>query len=160
MAEPADEKQSQRVTRRRFFQLAGTAACAVAGGGASALSVDYLRPRVLFEPRTDFVVEQAEALAPGQVLTEEAHQVYVLRSQEGFWSLSSVCTHLGCITRHQPGAKVIACPCHGSRFSLEGDVLAGPAPRPLRWLQMARSAKDEITVDTSIEVPYGTIFKL
>ena len=42
----------------------------------------------------------------------------------GVYALSAVCTHLGCITRYLSDENVIACPCHGSRFDLEGNVVA------------------------------------
>ncbi|MFQ5766536.1 MAG: ubiquinol-cytochrome c reductase iron-sulfur subunit [Acidobacteriota bacterium] len=146
--------------RRRFCQWLGAAACATASAGAGLLSVDYIDPRVLFEPPTRFTLEPPEAVAVGSVLVDESHHVYVLRSSQGFWALSSVCTHLGCITRYRPEERIIACPCHGSRFSLDGEVTAGPAPRPLRWLQMDLSPKGEITVDTAAEIPLGTVIKL
>jgi menaquinol-cytochrome c reductase iron-sulfur subunit len=41
------------------------------------------------------------------------------------------CTHLGCAYHWDEGVKQFACPCHSSFFSVEGKVLAGPAPRPL-----------------------------
>ena len=100
------------------------------------------------------------ALAVGSVVTDEEHRVIVARKSDGFRALSSVCTHRGCITRYQPDAEVIACPCHGSRFSLDGEVIGGPAPRPLHWLEMSVSDKGLITVDTAVEVPQGTVFKL
>jgi len=44
-------------------------------------------------------------------------------------TLSSICTHAGCTVRF--AATGLSCPCHGSRFSLEGTVTRGPATRPL-----------------------------
>lgn len=146
--------------RRLFCQAAGLSACAVASGGTGLLSVDFLRPRVLFEPPTVFSVGLPDSMNVGSVITSEQHRVFVMRRGDGFRALSSVCTHLGCITRYQPDENIITCPCHGSRFTLDGDVIAGPAPRPLHWLQMSLSDKGLITVDTAQEVPQGMSFKL
>jgi nitrite reductase/ring-hydroxylating ferredoxin subunit len=46
---------------------------------------------------------------------------------------SARCTHLGCRLTEARG-EVIVCPCHGSRFRLDGSVEAGPASRPLERL--------------------------
>jgi cytochrome b6-f complex iron-sulfur subunit len=148
------------MTRRNFFQIAGVSACTLFAGGSAALGIDFINPRVIFEPSTQFSLIPPGSMEPGQVQTVEAHRVYVMRLTDGFRALSSVCTHLGCITRFQPDSKTIACPCHGSRFDLNGDVLAGPAPRPLHWLEMDVSPKGLITVDTAMEVPQGTIYRL
>ena len=41
------------------------------------------------------------------------------------------CTHLGCAYHWDDQIKNFICPCHTSTFSIDGEVLAGPAPRPL-----------------------------
>jgi cytochrome b6-f complex iron-sulfur subunit len=49
----------------------------------------------------------------------------------GFLAFSRVCTHLGCLVRFDPERQVFICPCHGSTFDLDGNVISGPPPKPL-----------------------------
>ena len=154
-----DDEQPPILSRRNFFAVTGLTACGMVSGGAGVVFVDFLKPRVLFEPPTAFSAGPPDAIAVGSVVTNVEHRAYVIRLAEGFRALSAVCTHLGCITRHQPDRNIIACPCHGSQFTLAGEVVAGPAPRPLRWLQMRLSEKGELIVDTAAEVPAGTTYR-
>lgn len=54
----------------------------------------------------------------------------VIHQKQKVKVLSSHCTHLGCIINKVENGKLI-CPCHGSEFDLDGDVVKGPAYKPL-----------------------------
>jgi Rieske Fe-S protein len=58
--------------------------------------------------------------------------VVVRTSDTTLVALSNICTHQGCEVRYDRTAKVLNCPCHGSRFSLAGSVLRGPAASSLK----------------------------
>ncbi len=45
---------------------------------------------------------------------------------------SAHCTHMKCPLAYNAEEKSFDCPCHGSRFAMDGSVLNGPAPRPLK----------------------------
>ena len=57
----------------------------------------------------------------------------VVQEQNAVAVYSSHCTHLGCRINRVEGNQLV-CPCHGSRFNLEGDVLHGPALHGLQPL--------------------------
>lgn len=49
---------------------------------------------------------------------------------------SAVCPHLGCILQWNGEEKSFDCPCHGSRFTKEGDVVNGPAGEGLKMMEV------------------------
>ncbi len=68
-------------------------------------------------------------------ITYKGRPAVVLQTSPGqFVALSAVCTHLGCIVKWQPEKNEFLCPCHGGRFSPQGEVLGGPPPKPLEAL--------------------------
>lgn len=60
-------------------------------------------------------------------------QIGILNGQDGIKVLSISCTHLGCILNVENDKFV--CPCHGSMFDLKGNVLKGPALKPLKNIE-------------------------
>jgi cytochrome b6-f complex iron-sulfur subunit len=117
--------------RRRFLKvLTGACLGAVAAGGG-VIGWRYLWPPVLFELPSRFRAARLSELESSRILFKRKQAIYLVRDGEGVFAQSAVCTHLGCLTRPTPTGDGFFCPCHGSRFALDGSVLAGPAPRPL-----------------------------
>jgi len=64
----------------------------------------------------------------GAVMRDGAAPVAVYRDEQGrVHRRSAVCTHAGCIVRWNSSDAHWECPCHGSRFSPQGEVVGGPA---------------------------------
>ena len=145
--------------RREFLTQVAIGACALTGACAAVTILDYLEPKVLFEPPTTFRAGNLADFPEGTLRFNQEQKVYLIGSQAGIFALSAVCTHLGCITRPVSSEGIIACPCHGSRFDLEGNVIQGPAPRPLPWLEVSADAGGNLTVDTSVVIPHGKALK-
>jgi len=57
-------------------------------------------------------------------------EVIVNRVNDRYTVMSARCTHLGCIVDKMKDNELV-CPCHGSKYSLDGKVLSGPATRDL-----------------------------
>lgn len=68
----------------------------------------------------------------GAIMQSGASKVAVYKDKHGkLHELSAVCTHLGCIVQWNSGENSWDCPCHGSRFDLDGRILNGPAIKSL-----------------------------
>ena len=82
--------------------------------------------------------------APGDL----AFGGFVVKDLQGKTNVFAInCSHLGCSIALNPEAKTFDCPCHGSRFHLDGTVLHGPAADPLSHLTWKQGVDA-----TSIEV--------
>lgn len=77
----------------------------------------------------------AASLAHGEgavVTVAEGRRAATYRDGDGgLHAVSPRCTHLGCEVRFNPAERSWDCPCHGSRFDVDGRVLEGPAVKPL-----------------------------
>ena len=70
--------------------------------------------------------------------------------RKGILAIYKVCTHLGCLYEWVPMTGRFECPCHGSKFALSGDYLAGPARRSLdRFVIQAVGPDGTVIVETS-----------
>ncbi|WP_343537785.1 FAD-dependent oxidoreductase [Sphingobacterium thalpophilum] len=67
-------------------------------------------------------------LNEGKVVSYHNEQIAVYRDQTGMLHLlSPTCPHMGCMVNWNPAEKSWDCPCHGSRFDIDGKLLNGPA---------------------------------
>ena len=84
-------------------------------------------------------IQRGEAVEPaelepgeGRVVRLEGRPVAAYRDEGGvLHAVSAVCTHMGCIVAWNSAETSWDCPCHGSRFDVDGRVLQGPAVRDL-----------------------------
>jgi menaquinol-cytochrome c reductase iron-sulfur subunit len=80
-----------------------------------------------------------------RVLTEKRTAWVVKGADNKIVAFGPQCTHLGCAYHWDAGAKEFQCPCHNSFFSIQGQVLAGPAPRPLdRYVTQVKANRLQI----------------
>lgn len=68
----------------------------------------------------------------GQILNRE-EKIIVVRNPENakIIALNATCPHLNCLVEWEAKDKNIKCPCHGSRFAPDGELLKGPAGKDL-----------------------------
>ncbi len=137
----------KEVTRREFLNELTIGGMGIAGLGGIALTYQYLSPNVLFEPSTTFRAGNPDLYPANSVTFLQEQQVYIVRTGDGFFAVSAICTHLGCVTQWKPEANMIACPCHGSKFEPNGKKIEGPAPRPLPHFSVTLTADGELLVD-------------
>jgi glycine/D-amino acid oxidase-like deaminating enzyme/nitrite reductase/ring-hydroxylating ferredoxin subunit len=79
-------------------------------------------------------VDSVEELKPGEggILRDGLSKIACYRDENGkLHKRSAVCTHMGCVVRFNSLEKTWDCPCHGSRFSTDGEPINAPAMTPL-----------------------------
>jgi nitrite reductase/ring-hydroxylating ferredoxin subunit len=142
------EQEGSRMGRREAALLfLGWLGSIGSVGALLAASLRGLAPNLLDEPSQRYRVGRPEDYIDGSVTFVEEIRVFVLRSGNAFRALSAVCTHLGCTVNRAPNGEGFQCPCHGSRFGGDGNVIEGPAPRPLAWYDMQQARDGRLLID-------------
>ena len=156
LAEPVPQVE---LDRRKALGLLGSGALALAGLGTTIVGLQYMWPNVLFEEDKRYKIGRPEDIPVGQVVVLPREKIYVVHLNEGFAAITAVCTHLGCMTRFESEEKRFFCPCHGSRYDLEGNVTGGPAPKKLPRFQVTVD-KGVLMVDASKVVDPDFVLKV
>ena len=71
----------------------------------------------------------------------------VIKADGEIRAFTSICTHQGCDVYAFQSSRLM-CPCHGSEYNTQGQVVAGPAPSPLKKFSVSQSG-DIVTITTS-----------
>ncbi|MGB3303042.1 MAG: Rieske (2Fe-2S) protein [Gordonia sp. (in: high G+C Gram-positive bacteria)] len=133
IAASSASKSAKPVSRRTFVAGAGVVvgaavvgatatACGTTAPPAPALSPPSNAPKGALAATADIPVGGG-GIADGVVITQPVAGTF-----EGF---TATCTHAGCALSGVRNG-LIECPCHGSKFRLDGTVEAGPAEKPLK----------------------------
>jgi cytochrome b6-f complex iron-sulfur subunit len=143
--------------RRGFLRLIGKGSVFLAFLIQIGAAARAFVPNVLYEPPRRFKLRKPKDYPPGVTFNAD-RRLFVVRDEDRFHVISSVCTHLGCTVQWRQDGLRFDCPCHGSRFSEDGTVISGPAPRPLEWYAVALSPDGYLEVDTAEQVARGFRF--
>ena len=77
------------------------------------------------------------ARGDARVVHRASQPVGLYRDEEGSThAVSATCPHMGCLVRWNDAERTWDCPCHGSRFTYDGDVLSGPAVEGLLYREL------------------------
>ena len=66
------------------------------------------------------------------IVVNNIPSIIINTPEKGFIVLSKICTHLGCLVEYDKNKSRLLCPCHAGVYSLDGNVVSGPPPKPLR----------------------------
>lgn len=123
-------------SRRTFL-----GACLGGLGAIAAAAVSWPLFRYL-SPRSD-IWKSGTVVIPGKDVPEGEAKFFeyagsaavLVRKRGGdLVAFSAVCTHLGCIVQWEKDKQDFLCPCHAGHYSADGEVTAGPPPKPLKKL--------------------------
>lgn len=134
--------------------------------GPAVANIRFLFPNVVYEPPSLFKIGKPEDYPPDSSTFIPEHKIFISHDSEGFRAISAVCTHLRCTIDpfREPDERYPVrhahCPCHGSVFDADGNVLDGPAPRPLDFFEVRFAPDGRLQVDAGKQIPPTQYFKL
>lgn len=151
-------REGPQVSRRGFLGLVSVGTVLLSFLAVLAGLLRLVKPNVFYEESRKIKIGVPAEFPVGMIKLLEGKKAFLFSNIDGFHAISQICTHLGClVSRTEAGFQ---CPCHGSKFNAIGQVTAGPAPRPLPWLELSLSVDGQLIIDTSKEVKIGTKFKV
>lgn len=152
------ESWYDRITRRKFVVNVGWGIFGVYIAGALGATLRFMFPNVLYEPPSTFKVGRPEDYTVGTVSEKwlKEYRTWVIRNQKGIYAVWARCTHLGCTPRWFSNENRFRCPCHGSNYNIEADVIAGPAPKPMYRCKIWLDDDGIINVDKGVGVILST----
>jgi cytochrome b6-f complex iron-sulfur subunit len=132
--------------------MAGVGGLVATGLGGLYASLESLVPGVNYGPSLKMELGSPEDLA-GQGMRDfqvAGRKISLIMGAGGLYALVRNCTHMGCIPAYAEEDGLFHCPCHGSIFKKNGDVVRGPAPEPLYRAALIINLKGLVEVDGSI----------
>lgn len=134
-------------SRRDFLKLSTDALLALAGLLGIGGLIRYLSYQFDPAPPSEFDIGP-EMYFPVNSRTVLAHiPAIIIHDEKGISALSLTCTHLGCTVEERNFG--FECPCHSSRYDLDGQVVRGPAGNNLKILRVEQTEDGNLHVFTT-----------
>jgi cytochrome b6-f complex iron-sulfur subunit len=160
VAKPAPKQDAAAVqvdapSRREFLYYIWLASIALFSGQLTAGIIWFSLPRFkegTFGGVFNFPVDKFPVVPGAAPSSEPAGRFHVIyTADEGLLVLYGVCTHLGCLPKWQVSgtSELFQCPCHGSQYTLNGNWIAGPAPRGLDIFETTVTFEDGTSETTA-----------
>lgn len=145
-----NNKLNDLISRRHFFGITWVVSLLALMGQIGAGLIKFMTP-ILEEGSFGTVVKagRVNEFEVGSVSYFRESRFYLLRLEAGFLALYRKCTHLGCVVPWDEAEGKFNCPCHSTLFTPQGEVISGPAPRPMDLFPVEIRG-DEIFVDTGV----------
>ena len=134
------------LSRRDFFKLITNALLTIIGALGIGALFRFLNYQTEPPVKAEFDIGPAENYPVGSRSFIPDVPALLIHNESGFSALSLVCTHLGCTVEQKDNG--FACPCHGSRYDTNGNVLRGPAQKPLRSLHVEITSDQHLILHT------------
>jgi len=147
-ARTAPQVQVAAPNRREFLYYIWGASMALLLGEATATIIWFSLPRFkegTFGGVFSFAADRVPSVGSGPLNVPEG-RFWVSNSDKGLVILYAVCTHLGCLPKWVDVNFRFECPCHGSKFQIDGTYIEGPAPRSLDRFKTTLTFTDGSTV--------------
>ena len=140
-------ENSSLLTRRQFLGIAWLGSLALLAAQVVAGLLNFLKPVSNGGFGGMIYAGKVEEFAINSVNRVLAGRFFLTRTPDGVIALWQKCTHLGCAVPWVEEEGRFHCPCHGSLFNEVGEVIGGPAPRPLDTFPVTIKS-GEVWVDT------------
>lgn len=142
--------RKKRLNRRDFLNVAFVFSLVGLFGQAGTALLNFFKPRIEEGSFGSKVTAgDVNEFQPGTVSHVSKGRFYISRLEDGgMLALWQKCTHLGCTVPWRESEGQFHCPCHSSIYSRTGEVISGPAPRPLDLFSVD-IVDDSVVVDTS-----------
>ena len=144
------DKARNSLSRNEFLIWAWGLSLIGLFGQAGVALFEFFKPQIESGAFGSKVVAgQVDEFQPNTVSHISKGRFYLSRLEDGrMLALWQRCTHLGCTVPWQENEDQFHCPCHSSLFDKKGEVIGGPAPRPLDLFHI-EIVEGQVIVDTS-----------
>lgn len=151
-----DKPEPAIASRREFLTYIWGATMALLLAETTGVSLLFAFPRFRAgDFGGAFELGQAGTVLPPRESAPVANDVgkfWLVNLDQGVLAIYKVCTHLGCLYKWSDINFRFECPCHGSKFELDGTYIEGPAPRNLdRFVVQALDAQGNELATTDAE---------